>query len=227
MSDLLDFVSVYGRAQGLSRTGFGVALNRDQNLLAQHRNMTAVVVDGADGKEYRLPTDDELRMAAAAQSELDALFTEIPFGLPEEPLPSKEALGFRVPLYGFDRWSKLFTPRQLLALGTFVKHARSSRAAMGAEGYPADWIEATQAYLAAGFDRLLDRSSTLCQPDPTPAQSGVLHTFHRFALPMVWDFIGVSRSRRLAAAFTPPWNGSRRLQSTPRMLRRGRQVLRS
>jgi hypothetical protein len=37
MSDLLDFVSVYGRAEGLSRTGFGVALNRDQNLLAQHR----------------------------------------------------------------------------------------------------------------------------------------------------------------------------------------------
>ena len=48
---------------------------------------------------------------------------------------------------------------------------------MGAEGYPADWIEATQAYLAAGFDRLLDRSSTLCQPDPTPAQSGVLQYF--------------------------------------------------
>ena len=84
-------------------------------------DLTAVVVDGADGKEYRLPTDDELRTAAAAQSELDALFTEIPFGLPEKPLPSKEALGFRVPLYGFDRWSKLFYAAAVARLGNLCE----------------------------------------------------------------------------------------------------------
>ena len=65
---------------------------------------------------------------AEAQREVDRVFAEIPFGIPNEPLPSKEALGFRVPLYGFDRWSKLFTPRQLFALGTFVKHTRRPHA---------------------------------------------------------------------------------------------------
>jgi len=73
--------------------------------------LTSVVVDGTGGKEYRLPTSEEVRLAVDANREADSLFSRVPFGLPDEPLPSKEALGFRVPLYGFDRWVKLFTPR--------------------------------------------------------------------------------------------------------------------
>src|SRR5262249_16472811 len=150
--------------------------------------MTAVVVDGLDGKEYRLPTDEEAQIAAKAEKELSNVLAAIPFGLPEEPLPSKEALGFRVPLYGFDKWHKLFTPRQLLALGTFVKHTRAAREAMH-EGYPPEWAGVVHGYLAMALDRLADRSSTQCRPDPTPTQSGVINTFSRFALPIAWDFI--------------------------------------
>jgi adenine-specific DNA methylase len=151
--------------------------------------MTAVVVDGAAGKAYRLPAPDEVELAAEAEKEFGRVFAEIPFGLPDEPLPGKEALGFRVPLYGFDRWSRLFTPRQLLALGTFMRHIRSAAGLMRDNSYPADWVEGVSAHLAMALDRLVDRSSSLCQPDPTPAQSGVQHTFSRFALPMNWDFI--------------------------------------
>jgi len=81
------------------------------------------------------------------------LFADIPFGLPQEPLPGKEALGFRVPLYGFTKWFKLFTPRQLFALGTFVKHTRTVRAAMQEQDYPTEWIEAVVAYLAVVIDK--------------------------------------------------------------------------
>lgn len=151
--------------------------------------MTAVVVDGPRGKEYRLPTQIDVEAAVAAEREVARVYNDVPFGLPNEPLPGKEALGFRVPLYGFDRWAKLFTPRQLVALGTFIRCTRAATDEMRKCDYPTDWIEAVQAYLAMGLDRLADRSSALCQPDPTPAQSGVLHTFHRFALPMNWDFI--------------------------------------
>ncbi len=49
--------------------------------------MTAVVVDGLDGKEYRLPTDDETRLAAEAENEVERVFAEIPFGIPDEPTP--------------------------------------------------------------------------------------------------------------------------------------------
>ena len=97
--------------------------------------MTAVVVDGQYSKEYRLPTEDEIRFASEAEQEILNVFAKIPYGLPEEPLPTKETLGFRVPLYGFDQWYKLFTHRQLLALGTFVKYTRAVQEAMQEQGY--------------------------------------------------------------------------------------------
>jgi len=151
--------------------------------------MTAVAVEGPDNKVYRSPTESELLVASAAQDDLDALFEEIPFGLPDEPLPSKDVPGVRVPLYGFERWSELFTPRQLLALGTFVKHVRAVRSEMDAAGYPSIWVQAICGYLALAVDRLADRSSMLCRPDPTPTQSGVINTFSSFTLQMKWDFI--------------------------------------
>jgi len=151
--------------------------------------MTAVVVDKAGGKEYRTPSTDDNRAANQAQAELDSVFKDIPFGLPDEPIAGKDGLGIRVPLYGLDRWRKLFTPRQLVALGTFVKWTRATRDPLQTHGYPMAWSEAIQGYLAMAIDRLADRCCSLCQPDPSPAQSGVMHVFHRFALPMNWDYI--------------------------------------
>lgn len=70
--------------------------------------MTAVVVGGATGKEYRSPNLGEIQAADWAEAELDRVFAEVPFGLPDEPIAGKDALGIRVPLYGLDRWLKLW-----------------------------------------------------------------------------------------------------------------------
>ena len=81
--------------------------------------MTAVVVDGVKGKEYRLPTTEELRVTEVSQQELAELYEQIPFGLPEEPTPRQgpgAARAFSVDNYGFDQWAKLFTKRQLIAV---------------------------------------------------------------------------------------------------------------
>ena len=150
--------------------------------------MTAVVVEGQQGKEYRLPTEAEIAAAEVGRQELDALYGEIPFGLPEEPLPDAGTLGFRVPLYGFDRWSKLFSERQLLALGTFVRELR--RCAGEMEGYPQEWREALVAYLGCMLSKLTDYSSAICSWGNSRETIG--HTFVRFALPMVWDFCEVN-----------------------------------
>ena len=122
--------------------------------------MTAVVVDGPKGKEYRLPTDHERTAADVTEAQLQTLYADIPFGLPEEPLPSKEALGFRVPLYGLDTWRKLFTNRQLLALGEFVLNIRTVVHEL--DGWPESWREALIANLALVNDRLADYSSAVC-----------------------------------------------------------------
>ena len=151
--------------------------------------MTAVVVDGLKGKEYRLPTEAELRAADVSQQELDALYAEIPFGLPEEPIsadrPSPNSRGASgLPRYGFDTWRKIFTERQLLAMGTFIREIR--RLSEETKDYPKQWREAMLAYLAPSISRLADRGSSLATWTNNPEQ--ISHTFARFALPMVWDF---------------------------------------
>ncbi len=123
--------------------------------------LTAVVVDGPDGKEYRVPTVEEIILAAEAEQGIERTFADLPYGLPKDPLPSKEALGFRVPLYGFDQWHKLFTSRQLLALGTFVKHTRAAHGAIRNAGYSDEWVESLSAYLASAVDRVANRASAV------------------------------------------------------------------
>ena len=146
--------------------------------------MTAVVVDGPKGKEYRLPTDPEIEVAEVGEERLQALYADIPFGLPEEPLPSKEALGFRVPLYGFDTWRKLFTNRQLLALGGFVKSLRQLPEQLS--NYPNEWKESIVAMCLPIISRMADRGSTLATWTNNPEK--IRSTFARFALPITWDF---------------------------------------
>ena len=145
--------------------------------------MTAVVVDGQLGKEYRLPTEVELAAALVDETELRALFAEIPFGLPEEPTPDEKALGMRIPRYGFDSWRKLFTNRQLLALGAIVRAVRDS--AGQTKGYPEEWREALSASLSCILSKLADYSSGVCSWHNSGEK--LRNTFARFALPMVWD----------------------------------------
>lgn len=161
--------------------------------------MTAVVVDGRSGREYRLPVHEEIARAQEASYKLEEVFADIPFGIPMEPLPPKEALGFRVPLYGFDEWGKLFTPRQLLALGTFVKHIRVAKHEMQKAGYSTDWIEAISSYLALSVDRIADAGSSLAHWQMGNEFS--VNTFQRFALPMSWDFAEVNVTSGLTGSY--------------------------
>jgi len=171
---------------------------------------TAVVVDGPKGKEYRLPTEHELAIVAQAsvpgsgsqqtqagteacptitQDLIQQVFADIPFGLPTEPTPAGGGRGagraFSVQGYGLMRWCDLFTPRQLAALGTFVKHTRAARDAMRECGYLPEWIVAVAAYLASMIDRLANQNSTETMWNTIGEK--VEQTFARFALPIHWD----------------------------------------
>ena len=150
--------------------------------------MTAVVLDGQAGKEYRAPTERHIKAASVSRENLDALYTDVPFGMPDEPTASEDALGMRVARYGFDSWDKLFTDRQLLTLGTFVREIRAANEQM--DGYPAEWREAMSAYLACVLSKLTDYSSGMCSWHNSGEK--LRQTFARFALPMVWDFCEVN-----------------------------------
>jgi putative DNA methylase len=150
--------------------------------------MTTVVMNTVYGKEYRLPAPGEVTAAEQAAEVLPEAAAQIPYGLPTEPLPGPEILGFRVPLYGFKTWADLFTPRQLLALVTFVKWTRAAREEMRQLGYLEEWVEAVDGHLAVALDRLADYNSTIA----IWVGDFVGHTFTRFALPITWDFCEVN-----------------------------------
>ena len=175
------------------------AVTKMRELRAQGRSgrlgarMIAVVIDGQKGKEYRLPTERDLAGAEVAAAEIEALYEAIPFGLPDEPTP-KAGMGasraFSVDGYGFDTWGRLFTDRQLLALGTFLREIRAVREEIAEHGYPEAWREALTAYLSCTQSKLADYSSSICSWHNGRETIG--HTYARFALPMVWDYCEVN-----------------------------------
>ena len=149
--------------------------------------MTAVVVDGQSGKEYRRPTQRELEAAEVESNEVGEIYNEIPHGPIDERTPKGgggASRAFSVDGYGLWTWADLFTKRQLSALGVFVRLIRGIKEKL--DGYPLEWYEALVACLAPSVSRLADRGSTLATW--TNDFEKIRSTFARFALPMVWDF---------------------------------------
>ena len=152
--------------------------------------VTAVVYKEEYGKEYRPPTEEEISAAEIPGEVLEAIADQIPHGIPDEALPQSDTSGagraISPPLYGFKKWSDLFTDRQLLALMIYVKWSRAAQGKMENVGYSPEWLEAINGYLACVFDRMLDHNSNLIfwRPDSEASRS----TFVRYILPMTWDF---------------------------------------
>ena len=155
--------------------------------------MIAVVVDGPHRKEYRLPTQHELAVASQAKPHLGRVYSNLPFGLPDEPIsagrPSPNSRGASgLPRYGFGTWRAIFTDRQLLVLGEFTLAVQRLMQEM--DDVPPPWREAIVATLALVIDRVADYSSSICSWHNGREVIG--HTFVRFALPMVWDYVEVN-----------------------------------
>lgn len=153
--------------------------------------LTAVVVDGPGGKEYRLPTQAELDAPRAAREALDAVFASIPHGLPTEQIPlggNRQGGGspFTTPLYGLDQWHKLFTARQLTCIASFVRTTRRLREQPAFTTYSEARQQAIFALLTTAIDKVADRGSSLCSW--TVGWDKIRNTFARFALPITWDF---------------------------------------
>jgi putative DNA methylase len=154
------------------------------------RQMTAVVVEGQNGKEYRMPTELELQQAEAAGAALNEHFKDVPFGVPNEPSPAGGGRGagraFSVQCYGIMYWRDLFTPRQLVALAALVKATREVRRASASHYGDRVWDEALASFLAAGVDRFVDFANVNVQWKIDA--DTINHALVRFAIQITWDF---------------------------------------
>ncbi len=86
--------------------------------------LAAVITDGRNGKEYRLPEESDLaafhtasELATPLPRPSEPILPEITQG--DERIPN--STGIRVHLYGFKTWGSILNPRQLLALHTLTQ----------------------------------------------------------------------------------------------------------
>jgi putative DNA methylase len=158
--------------------------------------LMAVIAEGRSGRVYLPPLDEQVAIAESAQ----------PRDYPDSDLP-KQALSFRVMLYGMDKHFKLFSARQLVAMTTFSDLLIEAREKVRLDATQSDlthdskaladngiqsaaYADAVVTYLAFAISKLADWSSSLC--GYIPAYGKFRSTFGKQAIPMVWDFAEVN-----------------------------------
>jgi putative DNA methylase len=120
----------------------------------------AVALKRPGGFDFRVPTPEDVEAARAADAELARLRPrwEAENVIPTEPIP--EGSDPRPLLYGMQTWADMFSPRQLLALGTFVETLRDLRAELRAALEP-DRAAAVETYLALAISKAVNYNSYL------------------------------------------------------------------
>jgi len=139
------------------------------------------------GRFYRLPTKQDFNAIEKAGKELEKRISkqtgEISL-IPNETLPIMSGV-FNAPIYGMDKWSYLFTNRQLLALTTLIRLVKQAGEEIR-ENHDKAFADAIQILLAFLIDKVADygcsASRWLTKGEYTKA------LFSRQAIPMVWDF---------------------------------------
>lgn len=167
-----------------------------------HRLLALAVRDGGRGKRYRIPTSAEIQRAE--QVPQPEAFGDIP-AVPNEPLPPRGTLGFRVQNYGFETWGSIYNPRQALAMATFARHVRAvvkevrrANTDLGAEAD--EFSQAVVTYLGLCVSKLSDFCSTICVLNYTGGR-GVAHTFRMQAVQMTWDYAETNPFNKAAAGW--------------------------
>lgn len=90
-------------------------------------------------------------------------------------------------LYGLSKFRDLFNHRQMLCLLTFSSVIIDVEKELKLKKYDDERVKVIITYLGSILDRLADFNSSLCVFNYTGGR-GVVHTFGRQALPMVWDY---------------------------------------
>ena len=156
----------------------------------------AVAVKRRGGFDFRPPTEEDLAAVRAAEAELARLRPrwEAEDIIPTEPFP--EGNDPRPLLYGMPTWADFFSPRQLLALGTFVETLRELRAEIRA-AMDEERAAAVETYLGIMMDKAVIYNNRACRFDPT---RGIRSIFDRHDFAFVWSHAEFDASANLL-----PW----------------------
>jgi len=155
------------------------------------QRMIAVILHNRTGKTYRIATDKDLKTFRESEKYLEEKRAKLmeEWGIdpePDESMPPKETLGFRVQRYGMLKWGDLFNSRQKLALITFTEKVKLAYKKMIEEGYDEEYAKVVTSYLGLIVSRCSDFETVLGAWHPQWEFSK--HAFVRQALQMTWDY---------------------------------------
>jgi len=142
----------------------------------------AVVVEGPRGRLYL--SSDTASVPELERPRAPAIECEM----------TNDRRWFSPPLYGFPKFSDVFTPRQLTALVTLSDLVREVRQDVLKDARDAglspetgeEYAKAVTTFLALALDRCADFNNALCRW--TAGNQKVMNLFGKQAIPMVWDF---------------------------------------
>lgn len=180
-------------------------------------HLYAVAIQTPKGKDFRLPVEADLDAAHRAEEELRRRLPqwEARGLVPREPFP-ETATDTRPLQYGMPTWADLFSPRQLLALCTYLEAYQEFAQDVRGE-LPEDRAKAVLTYLALAMDKCADYNNYLATWEQS--RGIVKHIFQRHDFSFKWSFGEFDAARMLL-----PWavdqvvdayRGIARLVSTP------------
>jgi putative DNA methylase len=136
--------------------------------------MLAVIWEGQNGKEYRLPTEKDLAIVTQVPSDIER---------PNEAMPVKYTQALPSCTWGLERWGDMFSSRQLFAIQTLLNALGDIKKEIDSEE---GFKKAIATYLGILIDRLAVISTTY----------GVWHSgretlerpMGRQTIPMIFDY---------------------------------------
>ncbi len=137
--------------------------------------LIAVIEEGENSKAYRLPSQKEFQV-------LDKI-NNIP-NPPNESMDNGNYRDLKLPKWGFKYWREMFSPRQLLAIQTFVDKLQELKEELRAHE-DAYW-KAVVTYLGIWVDRVAVANTSFGRWNVTGEK--IEHPFSRQAIPMVFDY---------------------------------------
>lgn len=174
-----------GRSPWTGETIPGDTIKAEAQAGRMGQMLYAVAVKRSGGFDFRAPTAEDLAAAAAAEAELvrkkpEWIMQDL---IPTEPIPtgSKTSEPLR---YGMYNWDDLFSPRQLLVLGTYIEQLRVLEEEIRAVEEPSK-ADAIMTYLAMAFDKCPNYSSRLSIWHAL--RSTMANTFNRHDFAFAWS----------------------------------------
>lgn len=137
------------------------------------QKIVCVIQEGKNGKEYRLPTENEIEITE-----------KIPYiEIPNEDMQRNSAGGDTFG-WGITKWGQLFSSRQLVALQTIVNQLNLLKLSL--KYFDEDYSKAIISYLAISIDKMATRLTSFGLIDK--GRETFVGPFSRQALAMVFDY---------------------------------------